>query len=118
MIKLYQNLLFAKLIRFGITLAQEPIILKLSEDQMAQLLSSFWVQANLPDNLPSNIQAIAHSFMLTLTALRIKVDFLTVILTASCQHFLLLIRSCTIDGMVECFTLSTVVMGNEATIEI
>ncbi|XP_028791403.1 uncharacterized protein LOC114747268 [Neltuma alba] len=50
----------------------EPNVLKLSEDQIAQLLSSFWVQANLPDNLPSNIQAIAHSFMLTLTALHTK----------------------------------------------
>lgn len=63
-------------IRFGITLAQEPNVLKLSEDQIAQLLSSFWVQANLPDSLPSNIQAIAHSFMLTLTAFHTKVDFL------------------------------------------
>ncbi|XP_054802794.1 protein SEMI-ROLLED LEAF 2 isoform X2 [Prosopis cineraria] len=50
----------------------EPNVLKLGEDQIAQLLSSFWVQANLPDNLPSNIQAIAHSFMLTLTASHTK----------------------------------------------
>ncbi|KAF2324020.1 hypothetical protein GH714_006213 [Hevea brasiliensis] len=39
----------------------EPCIMKLSEDQIAQLLSAFWIQANLPDNLPSNIEAIAHS---------------------------------------------------------
>nr|KYP41178.1 Protein EFR3 isogeny [Cajanus cajan] len=50
----------------------EPYVMKLTEDQMAQLLSAFWVQANLPDNLPSNIEAIAHSFMLTLIVLRIK----------------------------------------------
>lgn len=48
--------------------------MKLTEDQMAQLLSAFWVQANLPDNLPSNIEAIAHSFILTLIILRIKVE--------------------------------------------
>ncbi|KAK4273395.1 hypothetical protein QN277_021807 [Acacia crassicarpa] len=51
----------------------EPNVLKLSEDQFEQLLSSFWVQANLPDNLPSNVQAIAHSFVLTLTALHTKI---------------------------------------------
>ncbi|KAG5074611.1 hypothetical protein JHK84_055842 [Glycine max] len=50
----------------------EPYVMKLTEDQMAQLLSAFWIQANLPDNLPSNIEAIAHSFILTLIVLRIK----------------------------------------------
>ncbi|KDP23388.1 hypothetical protein JCGZ_23221 [Jatropha curcas] len=50
----------------------EPYVMKLSEDQIAQLLSAFWLQANLPDNLPSNIEAIAHSFMLTLVASRLK----------------------------------------------
>jgi len=54
--------------------SQEPYVMKLTEDQMAQLLSAFWVQANLPDNLPSNIEAIAHSFVLTLIVLRIKVE--------------------------------------------
>lgn len=49
--------------------------MKLSEDQMAQLLSAFWIQANLPDNLPSNIEAIAHSFILALIVLRLKVVF-------------------------------------------
>ncbi|KAI8555542.1 hypothetical protein RHMOL_Rhmol05G0180500 [Rhododendron molle] len=50
----------------------EPSILKFSEDQVAQLLSAFWVQANLPDNLPFNIEAIAHSYYLTLLSLRFK----------------------------------------------
>lgn len=50
----------------------EPSILKFSEDQVAQLLSAFWVQANLPDNLPFNIEAIAHSYCLTLLSLRLK----------------------------------------------
>lgn len=50
----------------------EPYILKVSEDQIAQLLSAFWIQANLPDNLPSNIEAIAHSFSLTLISSRLK----------------------------------------------
>uniref|UniRef100_A0A0R0HTE9 Uncharacterized protein n=2 Tax=Glycine subgen. Soja TaxID=1462606 RepID=A0A0R0HTE9_SOYBN len=50
----------------------EPYVMKLTEDQMAQLLSAFWIQANLPDNLPSNIEAMAHSFILTLIVLRMK----------------------------------------------
>lgn len=50
----------------------EPYVMKLTEDQMAQLLSAFWIQANFPDNLPSNIEAIAHSFILTLIVLRMK----------------------------------------------
>lgn len=50
----------------------ELYILKFSEDQIAQLLSAFWIQANLPDNLPSNFQTIAHSFSLTLISARLK----------------------------------------------
>ncbi|XVF31468.1 hypothetical protein REPUB_Repub16aG0148600 [Reevesia pubescens] len=50
----------------------EPYILKLTEDQIMQLLSAFWIQATLPDNLPSNIEAISHSFVLTLISLRLK----------------------------------------------
>lgn len=49
--------------------------MKLSEDQIAHLLSSFWIQANLPDSLPSNIEAIAHSFVLTLVSSRLKVIY-------------------------------------------
>lgn len=50
----------------------EPHIMKLNEDQIAQLLSAFWIQATLPDNMPSNIEAIAHSFVLTLISSRLK----------------------------------------------
>ncbi|XP_022743108.1 protein EFR3 homolog B-like isoform X1 [Durio zibethinus] len=50
----------------------EPYIMKLTEDQTMQLLSAFWIQATLPDNLPSNIEAIAHSFALTIISLRLK----------------------------------------------
>ncbi|KAK3034057.1 hypothetical protein RJ639_034282 [Escallonia herrerae] len=50
----------------------EPSIMKFSEDQISQLLSAFWRQANLPDNLPSNIEAIAHSFCLTLISSRLR----------------------------------------------
>ncbi|RWR95224.1 protein EFR3 A-like protein isoform X2 [Cinnamomum micranthum f. kanehirae] len=50
----------------------ESNIVKLSEDQMAQLLSAFWVQANLPDNLPSNFEALSHSFNLTLVSSHMK----------------------------------------------
>ena len=49
--------------------------MKLNEDQIAQLLSAFWIQATLPDNTPSNIEAIAHSFVLTLISSRLKVAF-------------------------------------------
>ncbi|XP_057960822.1 protein SEMI-ROLLED LEAF 2 isoform X2 [Malania oleifera] len=50
----------------------EPYILKFSEDQIAQLLSGLWIQAILPDNLPSNFEAIGHSFTLTLISSRFK----------------------------------------------
>ncbi|KAJ7977860.1 ARM repeat superfamily protein [Quillaja saponaria] len=50
----------------------ELCVMKLTEDQVAHLLSSFWIQANLPDNLPSNFEALAHSFILTLVSLRLK----------------------------------------------
>ncbi|KAK9919970.1 hypothetical protein M0R45_028540 [Rubus argutus] len=46
----------------------EPYVMKFSEDQIADLLSAFWIQANLPDNLPSNIEAIAHSFILMIAS--------------------------------------------------
>lgn len=49
--------------------------MKLTEDQIAHLLSAFWIQANLPDNLPSNVEAIAHSFILTLISSRLKVIY-------------------------------------------
>lgn len=47
--------------------------MKFNEDQIVQLLSAFWVQANLPDNSPSNVEAIAHSYCLMLISLRLKV---------------------------------------------
>lgn len=50
----------------------EPFVMKFTEDQIVQLLSSFWIQATLPENLPSNFEAIAHSFSLTLISLRLK----------------------------------------------
>ncbi|KAG8648315.1 protein SEMI-ROLLED LEAF 2 isoform X2 [Manihot esculenta] len=54
------------------SLIEEPYVMTLSEDQIAQLLSAFWLQANLPDNLPSNFEAMAHSYMLTLISSRLK----------------------------------------------
>ncbi|XP_052205119.1 protein SEMI-ROLLED LEAF 2 isoform X2 [Diospyros lotus] len=54
------------------SLTGEPSVMKFSEDQVAQLLSAFWIQANLLDNLPSNIEAIAHSYCLMLISLRLK----------------------------------------------
>ncbi|KAG9457865.1 hypothetical protein H6P81_002373 [Aristolochia fimbriata] len=60
--------------RAGVTcLADEELtIMKFTEDQLVQLLSAFWVQANLPDNLPSNFEAIAHSFSLTFLSSGLK----------------------------------------------
>lgn len=49
--------------------------MKFNKDQITQLLSAFFLQANLPDNLPSNIEAIAHSFCLTLISSRLRVRF-------------------------------------------
>ncbi|XP_021821280.1 uncharacterized protein LOC110762878 isoform X1 [Prunus avium] len=50
----------------------EPYAMKFSEDQVAHLLSAFWIQANLSDNLPSNIEAIAQSFILVLISSHLK----------------------------------------------
>ncbi|CAL1407681.1 unnamed protein product [Linum trigynum] len=52
--------------------AAEPCVLTLNEDQISQLLSAFWMQASLPDNTPPNLEAIAHSFTLTLISSQLK----------------------------------------------
>ncbi|KAM2182827.1 hypothetical protein COP2_034150 [Malus domestica] len=50
----------------------DPYVMKFNEDQISHLLSAFWIQANLSDNLPSNIEAIAHSFTLVLISSHLK----------------------------------------------
>ncbi|KAJ0561277.1 hypothetical protein HanHA300_Chr06g0221091 [Helianthus annuus] len=50
----------------------ESSVMKFSEDQITQLLSAFWIQANLPDNTLQNIEALAYSFCLTLISLRLR----------------------------------------------
>ncbi|GFP87928.1 hypothetical protein PHJA_000936500, partial [Phtheirospermum japonicum] len=50
----------------------EQNFLQCNEDQMAQLLYALWIQINLHDNLPVNIEAIAHSFCLALISCRLK----------------------------------------------
>ena len=52
--------------------------MKLIEDQMVQLLYAYWVQTNISDNIPSNIEAIAYLFILTLIIIRIKVKSLQI----------------------------------------
>ncbi|KAK9673386.1 hypothetical protein RND81_12G164300 [Saponaria officinalis] len=52
--------------------SEDPCVMKLCEDQISQLLSGFWIQANLPDNSPSNFEAIAHSYCLTLISSHMK----------------------------------------------
>lgn len=66
--------------------------MRLSEDQVAQLLSAFWIQANLPDNLPSNIEAISHSFILTIISSRLKVIY-QIHISCFFHHFLFFISS-------------------------
>ncbi|KAF3563670.1 hypothetical protein DY000_02011262 [Brassica cretica] len=57
----------------SVTLADMlPSMMKFTEDQMGQLLSAFWTQSTLPDNLPTSIEAIAHSLSLVLLSLRLK----------------------------------------------
>ncbi|XP_020258903.1 uncharacterized protein LOC109835337, partial [Asparagus officinalis] len=50
----------------------EANIITLTEDQIAMLLSALWLQANRSDNLPSDFEAIAHSFSLTILSSRLK----------------------------------------------
>ncbi|KAL2231298.1 UNVERIFIED_CONTAM: Protein SEMI-ROLLED LEAF 2 [Sesamum indicum] len=50
----------------------EQYFLRCNEDQIAQLLSALWIQVNLSDNLPANLEAIAHSFCLALISSRLK----------------------------------------------
>ncbi|KAL0375829.1 UNVERIFIED_CONTAM: protein SEMI-ROLLED LEAF 2 [Sesamum calycinum] len=53
-------------------LMQEQYFLRCNEDQITQLLSALWIQVNLSDNLPANLEAIAHSFCLALISSRLK----------------------------------------------
>ncbi|KZV47335.1 hypothetical protein F511_07758 [Dorcoceras hygrometricum] len=50
----------------------EQSFLHCNEDQIAQLLSALWIQLNLPNNLPANVEAIAHSFSLILVSSYLK----------------------------------------------
>ncbi|KAF6134619.1 hypothetical protein GIB67_022906, partial [Kingdonia uniflora] len=60
--------------RAGSTISADidSTIIKLNEDQIVQLLSAFWIQANFADNTPSNFEALAHSFSLTLISSQLK----------------------------------------------
>ncbi|RWW00860.1 hypothetical protein GW17_00036139, partial [Ensete ventricosum] len=73
-------------------------IIGLTEDQATQLLYAFWIQANRADNKPSDFQAIAHSFSLTLISLHLKVSIEKVF---SSYIFLLQNSNCSI--MVQFF---------------
>lgn len=53
---------------------QEGKTLKLTDEQIIQLLSAFWKQANLPDNFPANYEAINHSYNLVLLSSNLKVN--------------------------------------------
>lgn len=53
---------------------QEGKTLKLTDEQIIQLLSAFWKQANLPDNFPANYEAIDHSYNLVLLSSNLKVN--------------------------------------------
>ncbi|KAK9084345.1 hypothetical protein Scep_030816 [Stephania cephalantha] len=55
-----------------ISLDSEPNVVKLSEDQISQLLSAIWIESSFPDNTPSNFEAIAHSFSLMVISSRLR----------------------------------------------
>ncbi|KAL2608505.1 hypothetical protein R1flu_027078 [Riccia fluitans] len=50
----------------------DTTVVRLSGQQASLLLSALWIQATLPDNLPSNFEAIAHTYMLVLLFSRAK----------------------------------------------
>ncbi|KAL3843542.1 hypothetical protein ACJIZ3_000945 [Penstemon smallii] len=52
----------------------EQYFLRCNEDQIAQVLSALWIQVNLPDNLPVNVEAIAHTFCLLLISSHYKLS--------------------------------------------
>ncbi|BFI42403.1 protein EFR3 [Marchantia polymorpha subsp. ruderalis] len=60
----------------------EMTVVRLSGHQAALLLSTLWLQATLPDNLPSNFEAIAHTYMLVLLFSRAKTSSHSTILRA------------------------------------
>ncbi|KAM1549263.1 hypothetical protein ACFX1Z_010345 [Malus domestica] len=74
----------------------DPYVMKFSEDQISHLLSAFWIQANLPDNLPSNIEAVAHSFSLVLISSHLKNP--TDNLIVRFIQFLLSLRNISLDS--------------------
>lgn len=48
-------------------------MLRLSRLQISRLLSSIWVQSISPGNMPTNYEAIAHTYALVLLVSREKV---------------------------------------------
>ncbi|KAH9319043.1 hypothetical protein KI387_020812, partial [Taxus chinensis] len=56
----------------GSSMANETSAMRLSGDQANQIHSALWIQANLPDNMPANFEAIAHTFSLTLLFSQVK----------------------------------------------
>ncbi|KAM1095352.1 hypothetical protein ACFXTH_010181 [Malus domestica] len=74
----------------------DPYVMKFSEDQISHLLSAFWIQANLPDNLPSNIEAVGHSFSLVLISSHLKNP--TDNLIVRFIQFLLSLRNISLDS--------------------
>ncbi|XP_073038450.1 protein SEMI-ROLLED LEAF 2-like isoform X1 [Primulina eburnea] len=58
----------------------EQSFLHCNEDQIAQLLSALWIQLNLLNNLPANVEAIAHSFYLILVSSYLKNSNNTIVL--------------------------------------
>lgn len=89
----------------------------LNEDQIGQLLSAFWMQANQPDNLPSNYEAIALSFHLTVLSFHLKNTNHSI--TAQFFQFLLSLINASLDpngalpssSRRSLFTLSTAILA-------
>ncbi|KAK8948217.1 hypothetical protein KSP40_PGU008290 [Platanthera guangdongensis] len=89
----------------------------LNEDQISQLLSAFWRQAHQPDNLPSNYEAIAVSFHLTVLSFHLKNPSHSI--TAQFFQLLLSLMNSSLDpnggllssSQISIFTLSAALLG-------
>lgn len=62
------------ILTFAVHYMQDMVPLRLSGRQISLLLSSLWVQAISPENIPQNYEAIAHTYGLSLLFSRAKVS--------------------------------------------
>ncbi|KAJ7515837.1 hypothetical protein O6H91_22G030400 [Diphasiastrum complanatum] len=73
----------------------EMTAVRLSGHQVALLFSRLWVQASIPDNVPGNFEAMAHTYGLTLMFSRAKTSSHSTLVHAFQLAFSL--RTCALD---------------------